>query len=345
MKEKDNRIDLLRLISMFLVIIVHVSNFYCRRFPEMNEFSYFGSTLYNTISRICVPIFFMISGALLIGKKTDMKKYRQRIIKFIIVLVIWTLIYFIFDLLYFNPGKTNIVTLVNSLFGPIRPHLWLMYAIIGLYIVLPFISRMVKNMTKSEENLFLNLWLYLMGALYIVRMFLGFNGFITKTVYPIPLIQNAYYLGYFVVGYILYNRVKNTDLKKYNFTLVFTTALSLLITLSGTYFTSLKQGTYFEGFFAYCSFFLMLASCSIYLLVLINYDKSKLDKYFGIIAPYSFGIYLVHIIYLNVFMKKVPMLGMNAFIGVPLFSIIIFILSLITIYLLKKMPYVKKYIC
>ena len=45
-------------------------------------------------------------------------------------------------------------------FEPTKRHLWFMYAIIGIYIVLPFVQKMCKNLSKVEENLFMVLWAF-----------------------------------------------------------------------------------------------------------------------------------------------------------------------------------------
>ena len=78
MKEKrEYAFDLLRVISMFMVIVVHVSNVYSRSYGIISNQNFLYSLIYNTISRISVPIFLMISGALLLDRKFDKKKYRK----------------------------------------------------------------------------------------------------------------------------------------------------------------------------------------------------------------------------------------------------------------------------
>ena len=59
---------------MIMVVIIHIANYYCRAFNDIDKISYLGALIFNTISRISVPFFFMISGATLLSKKYDNSK-------------------------------------------------------------------------------------------------------------------------------------------------------------------------------------------------------------------------------------------------------------------------------
>ena len=341
MQQKDHSLDFLRVLSMFLVIVIHVSNVYCRDYSNLSNISYFGAVIFNSLARISVPIFFMISGALLIGKEYDFKKYKERVFKFIRILVIWTLIYFIFDYFYFAPKDTEVISLLQSLFIPIKNHLWFMYAIIGLYIALPFVTNMLKNMSKHQENLFLGLWMGLCGGVYIFRLILSiFYHFPTNIIYDVPLVQGTYYLGYFIAGYILYKRKDNLKIKDWMLVAIF--IASMLINIFGTYYASLATDMYNDRLLAYRSLLYIVPSIAIYLLVIRNYDNSKPSKLFSNIAPYSFGVYLIHIIFLFQLMRFTNLSDLISFVGIPLYSFIIFIVSLISVYLLKKIPLLGK---
>ena len=60
MAKRDYRLDLLRVISMIMVVIIHIANYYCRAFYDIDKISYLGALIFNTISRISVPFFFMV---------------------------------------------------------------------------------------------------------------------------------------------------------------------------------------------------------------------------------------------------------------------------------------------
>ena len=90
----------------------------------------------------------------------------------------------------------NIISLVSK---PERKLLWFMYAIIGIYISLPFIKCMIDKMGKEEDKLFVILWLIFNGIL---------KGLNIANTYLIPIISGTYYLGYFIIGHMI---IKNDD--------------------------------------------------------------------------------------------------------------------------------------
>lgn len=73
MKEKNYNLELIRMISFVLVIAIHVSNYFCRAYGEIPNSEYAFSLVVDTAARVSVPSFFMISGALLLGREETLK--------------------------------------------------------------------------------------------------------------------------------------------------------------------------------------------------------------------------------------------------------------------------------
>ena len=100
MKEREYSFDILRVIAMIMVIVIHVSNVYTRSFNFIDSTSYLIALIFNTISRVSVPIFFMISGALLLDRKFELKKYKKRVLKILLLIVVWDILYLIWEYLF-----------------------------------------------------------------------------------------------------------------------------------------------------------------------------------------------------------------------------------------------------
>lgn len=333
--EKDKTLDFLRVMSMFLVIVIHMANCYCRSYIEISSFSYGIACFFNIISRVSVPIFFMISGALLIPKTITKEKYIFRIKRIFIVLLLWTVVYAIFE--YFYLGMST--NYINLLVEPQRTHLWFLYAIIALYVALPFIRKLALNLTKNEENLFIGLWL-------LIAVFKGIISiFNLSVVYDTPIVSGTYYLGYFLIGHIIYKRVKENreSFKKYNLGLSITFCVTNLIILITTLIVSNKLGDFYNSLFTYSGALIMISSISIFILLLVNVtNPPKFILYF---APFSFGVYLVHGIFLEILKNTVMLSNISSLIAIPLFAIILFLVSYVVVYFLKKIPKISKYIC
>lgn len=334
-KEKDNRLEVLRVISIFLVILIHVSSRYLRLYPNINDIPYFYLLSINIISRVCVPLFFMISGACLLGRSFDEVKYRKRIIRLIIILMFWTIFY------YFTNHVNNPLYLVSSIFSYLKGngHLWYMYAIIGLYITEPFISKMVKNMDSNYNILFIKLWLVLSGVVSFVRIILSVYNINTSIIHPVPLFNGTYYLGYFVFGYIAYNNYKNITFKKNN--LIILSIIPLVINILLNFILTKHYNIHYEKLLTYSNILIMLPSVCVFLLALMFIDNKK-SKIIDFITPNILGIYMFHVYLVEKF--KPYFLNINPFFGIFISSFVIFILSLIFVYILKHIPVVKKYI-
>ena len=151
MKEKNYNLELIRMISFIFVIVIHVSNYYCRAYGDITIGEYNFSLLLNLLARISVPCFFMITGALLLGRQESLHKHAKRIFRFLIVLLVWSVIYMIWNAVYMkDPYQIK-----DLLYKPVEQHLWYLYAMIPIYLVLPFFQVMCKGMNLRMERAFL----------------------------------------------------------------------------------------------------------------------------------------------------------------------------------------------
>ncbi|MBQ2909665.1 MAG: acyltransferase family protein [Bacilli bacterium] len=307
---------------MIMVIIIHIANYYCRAFGDIDKISYLGALIFNTISRISVPFFFMISGATLLNRKYNKEKNKERIIKKIVTLFVITIIYLIWDKYYMNKD-INIILLLSK---PERKLLWFMYAIIGIYIALPFIKCMVDKMSKEEDKLFVILWLMFNGILKYLNI---------GNTYLIPIISGTYYLGYFIMGYMIIKYYNYINKKKNNKLLLITIFLSFTIVLVFTYFISINYNKHFTKLLTYSNALIMVASLSSFIYLYFNI-KNKENIIISKLSNLSFGIYLFHGIILDFIMKLIPYKNIYSYIGIPVILVIIISITSIIVGMLKK---------
>lgn len=345
MIKRDSSLDLLKTISMILVIVIHVSNYYCRNASDMLSTNFIFSAVYDGLARICVPLFFMISGVVILNGKYDGRKYIARIVKFILVLAFWSIIYYLWDAFYMHYEYNLVSDFFNIFFIPMKIHLWFMYPIIGLYIIAPFIQKMVNNLEEKLENLFIFLWLGFSGGVYILNLIVKGIGVDTEVVYPLPMLQETYWLGYFIAGYVLYKRIQAIKgERKYNKKLMLSFIISMTVTIGVTLIYSILKEEFFQAYYAYRSLFIIVSSLSVFCYIIINSDRilnKPVEKAAKILVTYSFGVYLSHLMFYNILVKEFDILKLNGTYAVPLFTVLIFFVSLSFTYLLKKIPILK----
>ena len=140
-QERELWIEALRIIACFSVVLLHVSaigvqnlDIYSREWPIY--------VMFNSISRIGVCCFVMISGALFLGKSRGEnigEIYKKYIFRIAILILVWSVMFFVFRLLKGDFDiislKTIIIELINGYY-----HLWYLWMIIGLYAITPILK-------------------------------------------------------------------------------------------------------------------------------------------------------------------------------------------------------------
>ena len=96
---RDIKFDALRSIAMLMVILLHSTSMYIEKGLNENFVSveFWYANLINSLSRVCVPTFIMISGRFLLGRDEGFfLSYKKRATKLIPPLVIWTIVYLVY---------------------------------------------------------------------------------------------------------------------------------------------------------------------------------------------------------------------------------------------------------
>ena len=143
-KKKNITIEILRIIACFFVIVCHTYGWGFDK--KIFDLTWFLSVAIYLISKTAVPIFFMISGALYLKKDYSYKEmFRKIIFRILVPLILFS------ALLYFKENRecslTNLIKFFNKLLaGKILEHYWFLYTLIGLYLAIPFIRKMILNL-------------------------------------------------------------------------------------------------------------------------------------------------------------------------------------------------------
>ena len=325
-KTREYAFDILRVISMIMVIIIHIANVYCRSFGMISTKSYLISLIFNTICRVSVPIFFMISGSLLLDRSFNKEKYLKRVLKYVVLIVVWDIIYLVWEYFYLGVTYDKLYMLI---FDPYRAHLWFLYTILVLYAIQPLLKLIMDKSNNIIKISLLIIWFLLSLASmlnpYVAKFFTIFS-----------------YIGYFIIGKYLYDFIKKFDLRKYSLSLILIMIFCYSISIWMNYLLSISLNQFYNLFFAYRTPFIMISSFALYVLIISNYRKDSLNKLVTGLSDLSLGVYLIHGIFLDVTVKVFIYSSINSIIGIPIFTIIIFILSVISTFILKKIKFLKE---
>ena len=156
-------LDYLRVIACLMVIIVHcVEPFYLGGKGTLiqNWSDGFWCTVIDSALRAAVPLFVMASSYLQFPVKYDtLTFFKKRLVRVGVPFVIFSLLYTLIPL-YGTDGfqpTLNVQRVLLNFVGS-AGHLWFIYMLLGLYLLMPMLSPWIDKISKKEEQIFLILW-------------------------------------------------------------------------------------------------------------------------------------------------------------------------------------------
>ncbi|NLD18868.1 MAG: acyltransferase family protein [Clostridiales bacterium] len=343
--KKDIRLEAIRVLSIFLVILIHFCNYYTKIMEPTLTVNYMVAMFYNVTARVCVPLFFMISGALGLKKEFDFDKNKKKILHMLLVLVVWSVIYWLWNYFFLERDMLSQGFIVY-LFDPLKNHLWYLYAYIALLIAQPLTALLAKHMDRHTENYFIIAWLLLCGGVRILDSVLDYYEVTAGLRYAVPMIQSTYYFGYYLCGHILYKRLsqgekceKILSLKKGWY--IFVALLSIIACWAMTcYFSIEVAGETDKSLFAYSSSLIMIPTVCIFLFFLkANIRESKIIYALG---NSSFGIYLSHLIFFSILYVCCDLRTLGPVFWLPALTLLILLISMAFVEVTRRIPGLRK---
>lgn len=342
-KSRKNYLDILKILACFAVIIMHLC---VNKEGSMLNWAIFK--IFNTIGNFAVPVFVMVSGALLLNKEKKVNykdiylKYIPRLL--ISLLIINIIIYLVNGILNKNLTLYGFVlsSLGVFLYRVPVPY-WYIYMIIGLYIVTPILKDLINNGNKRTIEYYLIIFIayrilcYTILNIPNVELLTKFNEIYHS--FQLPLITG--YCGYFILGYYL-NQLDLSKIKtKYLWIILaivvlITCSLELIISFNNA--QDMNSMTIFSNVF---SINIFLIATLLFLSCKKSFKKSSNKIVYNISAK-TYGIYLFHVLGLQL-LSRVNLSMNNSFIYVVVSTILIFTFSYICTYLMQKIPYIEKY--
>ena len=249
-----------------------------------------------TLAATAVPIFFMISGALLLPKKESLKElFQKRILKMVLVLLVFSGIQYVLLLLEECVTFSRKAVVQAVLQDGVIPSYWFLYAYIAYLLLLPILRKVAEVMSKQDYFYLFALLLLVEGFLPMVLNLAGIGG--TNYFFSIPFLNPI--IIYPLLGYYLEQYMKESYYnKKTNIIVGLCMAVVVLFFIAMTQWRGLPYEeftTYDKGLYT-CSF-TMLLDVGIYYFVkyfdLRKQHSMKYDQMLHSMGECAFGIYLI----------------------------------------------------
>ena len=347
---KEERIvflDYLRIFACFLVMMVHASEaFYgVGETPILSESHKLWIAIWDGMSRISVPLFVITSAYLLVpmsGSQSWSDFFKRRFLRIIPPMAVFMVIYALLSV--WQEGwtwKDAFVALCQlPLNFPMNAfHLWFMYPLIGLYLLIPILSPWLRVATAKQERIFLYLWTLTTCMPFINK----FHGDVFGQCW-----WNQYYMlydfsgypGYLVLGHYIRYHIDWSTIKRRTVGLTCLTGGTAFTILS--FYIQAEPGTLqlvsdLEIAWCFCIINCVVATFGAFLL----FTTIKRECFgYGLVKDMSiksYGMYLMHMLWLP-FWVSVVQPHTNVGVAIPLISILTFVSCYITSKLISYIP-------
>lgn len=318
---RDSSLDNVRLLAAFAVVLTHAAAILGMQRHSLGDLDWWVSSGFYFAARWCVPVWVMLSGALLLGSsRTEGLRefYSRRATRVLLPLLAWSLIYsiWVFARAYLKgeplPILEQIVRCVN---GNSYYHMWYLYMVVFLYLFTPFFRMIVRHATPAQ------LWFLVVvgfvfqetnlihAAMTSLKPGLFINGFLVFTPY--------YFLGHLLMK--SFDRIRSAPL-------VIGVIVSFVIGFAG-WKIPIWNGEQMLGFFhSYISLPVISMSTCLFLLFK-RMKRPFLGDRNSEIAQATLGIYLLHAFVLDVVGRWLLGFKLQAFFLVPMAAILVFLIS------------------
>ena len=267
-------IDIIRIFAFAFIVMLHTLN------------RQYGLTVWMSgyaVISIGVNLFIMISGYLLLDRTETVKEFfRKRFFSILPLFIIFNIIY-----IYFYNHSFITIKKISA------PHFWYIYMILGLYLLTPWLRKVLQY---AEKETF-----YVVVLWFLCNVFNPYMQFFTFPKIPFSHFPITGFIGYYILGYYL--KKYRYKLEKIPFICVIGVYITgFLISVLSTKYVLVTTGNRISDFFDKNSLGTFFMSVSFFIFW-IKFNFKNRNKVIRMISDSTYFAYLIHIIILHYVIK------------------------------------------
>lgn len=356
MTQRITFLDYVRVFACFLVMVVHSSeNFYgAAGAGEMagpqsflaNESDRLWVSIYDGFSRMAVPLFMIVSAYLLVPLKpgqTMKQFYISRAKRILPPFIVFMLLYSTLPLLW---GQLDVATSVNDLsrlvlnFPSLGGHLWFMYPLFSLYLIIPVISPWLEKASAGEERFFIAVFALSTCMPFLNRWFGEVWGQCFWNEYH-ALWYFSGFIGYLVLAHYIRKHLKWGRRKRLTWGLILM-IVGVVTTMLSFYVQAVPGQLHvtpeLEIAWTFCTINCVIATTGTFLLFTCIEQKTA-PRIITDLSKRSYGMYLMHIFWLGVWVVLYKeQLHLPTVTAIPCIAATTFVCCYVTTKLISLIP-------
>lgn len=201
MKRRIEYMDALRVMSALSVVLIHAVNPVTFSYGQVPIGVWVVSNALNVLGRASVPLFIMLSGALLLhpSRQTEPASvmFKKRLMRIIFLYLVWSAIYFAWRALGLRENLTPQRMLTDFLAGTPGEQLYFLPIIAGLYVVTPVLRAAVWSLSLRQVAKYTAAFMIMAVIWWIIGSLPGHAPSLNVLNQFVP------FVGYYLLGFIL----------------------------------------------------------------------------------------------------------------------------------------------
>lgn len=343
MEEKRERVlyyDILNIAACFCVICLHCCS---TVFDFRLDNSWIFSLIVQVFTHWCVPVFFMLSGATLMGYRerySTVDFFKRRFLKVFLPFLIWSTIYLIWkiQMKWIPPiselGKRKVLTMYLN--NEIEAIFWFFYPLLGIYFSIPVLS--VLREKKYEKILYYMVGFGIVGY-SVLPLCSSLFGIYYNSTMLLPMLNG--YLLYALTGWLL---SKERYSRRLRWAVYLFGVVCAAVMFVKTYQWSVRDGVFNTTLRDYILLPTYGMSAAVFLAAKhIRWKFLETERARAVmkkLSGASFGIYLIHYIFLHLLFEN-ELINQTDIRWMLAGPIGVYFVSLLIVLLVKKIPILK----
>ena len=338
--EREPALDLMRIVGAFAVVMIHVSAVPVAA-VDPSSVGWWVANFSNAGSRWGDAIIIMAAGAILLGRPSDQAPLdfvKTRYVRLLPAVVLWTTFYLLWRL--WTTGALSAEEVAFDLLrGMPYYHMWFLYMMLGMYLVIPLIRALVRLTDARLQYYLLGLCALLTPVEGLSRVIQGMTHASFLGLFPI-------YLVYLIGGYLLYRDRPSIP----TWVLLLVPCLCIVVEAIGVAFLHPVIGEpIFKLMYSNRGPLVMVATFCLFVLALRAVEKAParaaaLHRNGGeYLARVTLGIYVLHPFWIDVLARHgagTP--GGEPWYAVPTQALLVFVLSACSSLALSRVPALRR---
>jgi surface polysaccharide O-acyltransferase-like enzyme len=324
----DPRLNLLKVLASFGVIMVHTAVLRVSQ-VDLHSLGWWVANIGDAAGRLGSSMFVMVGGAVLLARPAERDPWGmvgQRLSRLLPALLFWSVFYFAWRQWMWG-GMTWAGIVQDVVLGSPWYHLWFMYMMLGLYLMMPAMRYAVLGVGDGPG------WRHLLAVAAGMTWFVSIAQTLQKTSHASFIGLAPLFIVYFLGGYYLLRRqVRLTSWQLW---------LGVILAIAGMaggvalLYPALKEWA-FVLFYSNRSPFAMMLTFCVFLLAL-RFPAHRVPAWVNHLGKATLGIYAIHPFWIDMLARWGYGLAQAGSYW-PLMTLLVFALSAVTSLALFSLP-------